>query len=106
MDKKSAVNIIYRLKDIIENKKITVSRIILFGSFAKGNGNEDSDIDIVIISDDFASMTYWERIDCLSDAIYEVFEPIEAVSFTNKEWNNGDSFLVDYAKEGEVVYAA
>lgn len=34
-------------------KKYNVSTIILFGSYAKGTENEDSDIDIAIVSDYF-----------------------------------------------------
>jgi hypothetical protein len=51
-------------------------------------------------------MNYWERIDLLSDAIYEIFEPIEALTFTPAEWEKNDSFLNDYANNGEVVFAA
>lgn len=34
-------------------KHFNVSSIILFGSYAKGTENEDSDIDIAIVSSDF-----------------------------------------------------
>ena len=34
-------------------KKYEIDAIILFGSYAKGNNTEDSDIDIAIISKDF-----------------------------------------------------
>ena len=39
------------VKKVCENYKIEA--IILFGSYAKGNNNEWSDIDIAIITDDF-----------------------------------------------------
>ncbi len=105
MDKGSVLNIIDRFKNILERKKVRVNKIILFGSYARGNYNEDSDIDLVIISDDFETMNYWERIDFLTDAIYEIFEPIEALSYTQSEWEKNESFLNDYARDGEVVYA-
>ena len=35
------------------SKYYKIDAIILFGSYAKGNENEDSDIDIAIISSDF-----------------------------------------------------
>jgi uncharacterized protein len=46
---------------------------------------------------------YWERVDILSAAIYEVFAPIEATAFTPEEWQSGQSLMVDYAKEGVLV---
>ncbi len=60
--------------------------------------------DIVVIFEDFEDKDYWERIDILSDAIYEVFEPIEAVAMTPEEWGKGESLIAEYAKDGEVIY--
>ena len=41
-------------KFIEETKKLyNITAIILFGSYAKGTQNEESDIDIAVISDDF-----------------------------------------------------
>ena len=37
-------------------KQYDVTAIILFGSYAKGTENEDSDIDIAIISSDFSDI--------------------------------------------------
>jgi len=106
MDKGAVLKTINRFKAIIENKKIKLSKIILFGSFANGTYKKGSDIDIILISEDFSSMDYWQRIELLTEAIYEIFEPIEAFLFTPKEWEKSDSFIVDYAKNGEIVYAA
>jgi predicted nucleotidyltransferase len=106
MDKGSVLKIIHHFKDLLEQKEVKVDKIILFGSFARGNYNEISDIDLIVISDDFGTMNYWERIDFLAEAIYEIFEPIEALSFTTSEWEQNDFFLHDYARDGEVVYAA
>jgi len=35
-----------------------------------------------------------------------MFAPIEAVAMTPEEWNRGDSFVVDFAQNGEVLFAA
>ena len=52
-------------KDIVDSinkfieeikKQYNVTAIILFGSYAKGTENEDSDIDIAIISSDFSDI--------------------------------------------------
>jgi predicted nucleotidyltransferase len=75
-------------------------------SYAQGKAKEGSDIDVLVISDDFLGTSYWERLEILSDAIYEVFEPIEAVALTNEEWERGDRVVVDYAKKGEVIFSA
>jgi len=88
----------------IESRSIRVDKLILFGSYATGAIREGSDIDVVVISKDFANQDYWERTDILSDAIYEIFEPIEAVALTPEEWEKGESGIVECAKGGEIIY--
>jgi hypothetical protein len=42
----------------------------------------------------------------LTDVIYDQFAPVEALAMTPEEWERGDSFVVDFARNGEVLYAA
>ncbi|MCE5340413.1 MAG: nucleotidyltransferase domain-containing protein [Planctomycetaceae bacterium] len=104
MDKQAVLKIISEFRSLLESKGIKSQKLILFGSFAKGNFHQESDIDLVVISKDFENKNYWERIEILSEAIYEMFKPIEAVAMTPDEWEQGDSMIVDYARGGEVVY--
>lgn len=106
MDKRAAIETVDRFRASLEKRGIGVEKLVLYGSFARGTAREGSDIDVVVLSDDFAGMGYWERIDVLSDAIFDVFAPVEAVAMTRQEWERGDSFVFDYAKDGEVVYQA
>jgi len=106
MGKAAVLKIIGQFKDALEKKGIKIDRIVLFGSYAAGRQRQSSDIDLVVISNDFSGMGYWQRIDLLSDAIYEVFKPIEAVAMSGSEWEKGDSFIADFARNGEVVFAA
>ena len=107
MDKEAALETLSRVRARIERRGVRVSKLVLYGSFAAGTARETSDINVVVISDDCEGKGYWERIDLLSDAIYEVFAPLEAVAMTPEEWERGDSFVVDYAKKnGEVVFTA
>jgi uncharacterized protein len=106
MDKGAVVKIIDRFRQEIQDRGIITQKIILFGSHASGTSAAVSDIDVVIISDDFAGKGYWERIDILTDVIYAMSAPLEAVAMTPEEWERGDSFIADFARHGEVLYAA
>ncbi len=105
MDKSSVLKIIEDFRKALETKGVKAEKIILFGSYATGQNRDDSDIDLVVISHDFENKSYWERIDILSEAIYEIFEPIEATAFTSEEWNSRESIITDFSQNGEVVYA-
>ena len=95
--------IIRRFRRALEKQGVKAPRIVLFGSWAAGNAHAGSDIDLAVISQSFEDMGYWERIDTLSAAVYEVFEPIEAIALTPEEWENSDSLIADFARTGEAV---
>ena len=103
MDQDTALKTVRQFKKALESSNIKVDQLIIFGSHADGTAREDSDIDVVVISPSFSDKSYWERIDILTDAIYQVFAPIEASAFTPEEWNTGKSLIVDYARNGVLV---
>jgi len=78
-------NIIERFKAELIKLNIRPQKIIVFGSYAKGNPREDSDIDIVVISEDFRNLNLRERLEILGLAAGRVFEPIEALGYTPEE---------------------
>ncbi len=106
MDKNTIIDIVNRFTQLLQAQDIKIHKIILYGSCASGTSREGSDIDVIVVSEDFAQKDYWERIEILTEAIYQVFEPIEAVAMTPEEWEAGNSFVADYAKNGEILYAA
>ena len=103
MDKKDVLRIAREFKKSLAKQGVANAQIILFGSYAQGNHREDSDIDLVVISENFQGKDYWDRIDILSQAIAEIWQPIEAVAFTPQEWEQGDSIFVHYVRKGAVV---
>ncbi len=87
--------IIYKFELALEGLGIKPERILLYGSYAKGTPREDSDIDIIVISDDFKDMNLLERLELLGIAAGRVFEPIEALGYTPEEIesNRKETFL-------------
>lgn len=53
MVKKPIIKIIQRFADAIVKKGITIDKVVLYGSYAKGKEGPDSDIDVAIVSKDF-----------------------------------------------------
>ena len=84
-----------KIKEIINEYKktlfylgIRVERVILFGSFAKGNPRKDSDIDLIVVSNDFEKLNLRERLEILGVAAIRMMKPIEAKGYTLKEIRN------------------
>ena len=64
IDNKLIMEIVQKyVEKICENYKIEA--IILFGSYAKGTNNENSDIDIAIITDDFENDIFDEELNLM-----------------------------------------
>jgi predicted nucleotidyltransferase len=61
MDKATIDEVIDFLKQSLKESGIQVDSIALFGSALNGNMNEDSDIDLIIISSDFEKLDLFER---------------------------------------------
>lgn len=49
-------------------KKIKPEKVILFGSFARETAGKDSDIDLIILSNDFKRISFEKRLDLLINA--------------------------------------
>lgn len=66
---------------------ISISKVYLYGSSARGNARAYSDIDLAIISSDFEEQTHFERLVFLGKVAWEANTPtIEAVGYTPKEF--------------------
>lgn len=81
-----------------------IFRIILFGSVARGDDTEYSDIDILIISDYRSEI--WEDIaDMIGEIVLERQELISAHIMTTERFNTTQdySFLSNVLAEGEVL---
>ena len=68
--------IINDYKRKLEDMGIKVKRIILYGSHALGKAEEDSDIDLLVVSDSFKDMDLWERLCLLGRARIGIGRPI------------------------------
>jgi len=95
------------LKKFLKNlrKDFSVKEIILFGSRARGNEKKDSDIDIIIVSNNFRNMTFFER----GAAMYNYWNlkmPVDFLCYTEEEFNSLKrkiSIVKEALKEGIIV---
>ena len=99
MDKEISL-IIKKYKQKLEASGIRVKKIFLYGSHVTGNARKDSDIDLVVVSDDFESMDLWERLCLLGRARIGIKKPMEILGLTEKEFSaeHSGTFIGDEVK--------
>jgi len=86
-------------------RKLNPNLVVLFGSFATGDINEGSDIDILVVAD--FKEPFLDRIRTLMD--FNTFKiPIEPVGYTPKEFdqmkNRKNPFITEVLEKGKIIY--
>ena len=100
MDKRDAIEIAERYASVVKSKFDFV-KIVLFGSYAKGNFNEDSDIDIAVILKDYNNL-----IDTQLDLMRlrrNVDSRIEPHPFRERDFEITNPIVYEILKYGQVI---
>jgi predicted nucleotidyltransferase len=82
------------------SKVIPIERVIIFGSYAKGNPHEYSDVDIAIFSDYFKNMSRVDGIYFLLLNAMDYDIDIEPQPFTIEEYNHPIGIVSEIVKTG------
>lgn len=100
MDQRELVDKLKKYANLV-SQNINVKKIILYGSYARGNFNQQSDIDVAIIVDSVEG-DFLDNETALYRLKRDVDDRIEPVLL---EANNDKSgFLGEITKYGKVVY--
>ncbi len=86
------------------NKSPAISKVILFGSFARGDVSRKSDMDLVVIMD--TDKRFLDRYE-LCDQLYDIFDTgLDIFPYTEAEFSriSHRPFIKSIIKEGVVVY--
>jgi len=89
----------------LSENNIPVQKVLLFGSYSKGNPGGDSDIDIAVVSSAFMGDRFSDRrhIVPLRRGIDSRIDPIP---ITPEDFFRGGVFIDEIKKTGQVVYSA
>lgn len=77
--------VIRRYRAELERMGIHAERVMLFGSQARGTATEGSDIDLFVVSTDWARYNERERFEMLGIASARILEPVQARGVTPEE---------------------
>jgi predicted nucleotidyltransferase len=91
-----------KLAPLKKNKAIR--KVILFGSYARGDVSRKSDMDLVVIMD--TNKRFFDRYE-LCDELYDMFDTgLDILPYTDEEFSriSHRAFIKTIIKEGVVVY--
>src|SRR5208337_4430173 len=110
MAKNKAVAAVHFFEERLRSGNLNIAKIILFGSQAKGKADAESDVDVVLISEDFRNKSIFKRLELIKDAeiatVRKFMLPLDVIMMTLEEFDSGTSLVSEFAKNGKVLFAA
>jgi len=98
------IRVIEKYVEVLK-KHYSIDSVYLFGSFAKGNNHEDSDIDVAIISNDIKGK-FGERVPFMMISS-EIDLRIEPHPINTEDYkNNATALINEIRKNGIQLYVA
>ena len=90
---------------VVRKNGIPVAFGVLFGSQSRGTANENSDIDLVVVSSHFDGKKDFDEVNKLWELTVDTDTRVEPVPVGEREWKEDDSrAIVEIARqEGQIV---
>jgi len=94
--------IINRYFKILKKNNISIQKAVLFGSYARGDNNKWSDIDLAIVSELFEGNRIKDKNKIRSITL-SVSSDLEILPFSPKEFNVNNPFVKEILRTGIVL---
>ncbi len=94
-----AVEVVEKFLKMVKNAGIRIERVILFGSYARGNAGKWSDIDVAIVSPDFSGIAFYDS-KRLTPFLLKVDSRIELHPFKPEDFTKDNEFVNEIIKNG------
>lgn len=86
------------------SKQIKIDKAYLYGSYAKGNYNEHSDLDIAIFSDSFKGQSFVDAVTFLMSLARKYRDIcIEPIAFTTADLQDDNPFVKEICTTGKEI---
>ncbi len=101
MDKISSevIESIKKLLLLLEENDIHIKQALLFGSYAKGTSNSDSDIDLAIVSDSFSGNRFLDK-ETIRKFVVNVNSDISPIPFRTEDFSDKNLFAKEILSYG------
>ena len=90
--------ILRRYKSELSKDRVRVTRMLLYGSYARGKAHPYSDIDVIVISPDLKRFSALKRQEYLAVKTMCVDAPLEVIGYTPEEFKKSSNSIF-----GEII---
>ncbi len=85
---------IKKLIENLEKRGIHVNEVILFGSRSRGEALKYSDVDLIIVSEDWREVPFGRRIQIIQECWESDIIGLDGFGYTKEELEKGRSFVL------------
>ncbi len=103
LNQQSAIALAKRFISEVQAKGLHVRHAILFGSFAKNEQHEWSDIDLALFADEFKSVRFTDNRLIQDIKIQKFYVDIETHTYNTADFESGDNGFIDAEIKGKGV---
>ncbi len=96
--------IIFKCIRELERNNIPVKEVILFGSYARGNYKEESDIDLLIVSPVFKGNRIEDR-KIIRKYVIKISSLLEIIPCSLRDYQKRDPFIEEIVKSGIKIFS-
>lgn len=101
-DQKVIISLIKKYLELLHQQNISFDKAYLFGSYATGNAEEESDIDLAIIAEDWKPDIFDAQFELMKIA-KKVDTRIEPHLFRKEDFENGNPFIQEIMKVAKAI---
>ncbi len=95
-----AIETVTRLSHELQSTGIHLRKVILYGSFARGEQHEWSDIDVALVADEFTGFGYANIQRIGKVLVKPAYRMIEPKTYSTSYFEKGDAFIDEIMKNG------
>lgn len=98
--KRTAIKLVRDFAREVKNENIHLRKVFLFGSYAKNKQRRWSDIDVVLVADEFENFGFEDKQYFISVLIRKPYYIIQPQTFSTSYFKKGDPFIDEIKRTG------
>jgi len=93
------IELVRKFVEVLDNSQLKIEEAYLFGSYANGNQNEYSDIDLALVSEKFSGIRFFDN-ETIIDHTSPAFANIQTHPFLPDDFIRSNPFVKEILKTG------